>query len=77
MTDQTMIERVASIPRWALERAEEEKARYYNVVPNSGNVDIWLGNPSGWGAYFVLADYIARTETPLIDAALAEDEITR
>jgi hypothetical protein len=63
-------ERLASTPRWALEKAEAEMARFSGEIPDCSRVDVWLRNPSGWTAYFAFAAYIARMETmPSADIA--------
>jgi hypothetical protein len=70
MSSESMIERAGEIPRWALERAEEEKSRYFGVVPNPANVGVWLRDPLGWSPYFALAAYIARMEAPVDEAGI-------
>ena len=58
---ESISERAKAIPRWALERADTERARFIGARPNPINVDVWLRAPESWTTYLAFADYIART----------------
>jgi hypothetical protein len=66
MTDGTEIP-----PRWACERAEEEKCRFHRTIPNPCNIDTWMRNPSSWPVYHAWAASIVRNEAaPRIEKAM-------
>ncbi len=64
MLNEAVADRVANLPRWALERMEEERAAFMGEKPNPANVDVFILNPTGWGSYLAFAAYIARAEPP-------------
>lgn len=54
--------KLPEVPRWALNRVEEERAKSLGFNPNEANVDVWLASPERWPDIYAFAAYIARTE---------------
>jgi len=52
-------------PRWAFERMEAERCKFFCVEPNPLNVDVFMRDPLGWAPYHAFASYIARAEQML------------
>lgn len=55
---------MTTIPRWAFERVEMERAAFLGAEYNPANIDVIMNNPEGWQPYHVFAAFIARTMPP-------------
>jgi hypothetical protein len=71
MTREEIAAKTATIPRWAMERMERERAHFLDAQPNFANLDVMLAEPRGWHHYLMFAAHIAEHNKPAL-VAIAE-----